>query len=78
MLSDEKLALQSKVQDLETKMSDCILLSKHRGLQRQHTQELGRLTADLQRTTELLTSLRDQHEAQEVALSASVKPCPLG
>jgi len=68
MLSDENLALQSKVQDLETKLSDCILPSEHTRLQHQYTQEVGRLTADLQRMTELLASLRDQHEAQEVAL----------
>jgi hypothetical protein len=68
MLSDENLALQSKVRDLETKMSDCILPSEHRELQHHYTQKVGLLTADLQRTKELLASLRDQHEAQEAAL----------
>jgi hypothetical protein len=68
MLSDQNLALQSKVRDLEMKLSDSILPSEHRRLHHQYTQEVGRLTADLQRTTELLASLRDQHEAQEVAL----------
>jgi len=68
MLSDENLVLQSKVRDLEMMLSDCILPSKHRILQHQYTQEVGRLTANLQRTTELLASLRDQHEAQEAAL----------
>ena len=68
MFSDENLALQSKVRDLETKLSNCILPSEHRRLQHQHTQEVARLTADLQRTKELLASLRGQHEAQEAAL----------
>ena len=68
MLSDQNIALQSKVRDLEMKLSDCILPSENRRLQHHYTQEVGRLTADLQRTTELLASLRDQHEAQEVAL----------
>ena len=64
MLSNENLALQSKVRELETKLSNCILPSEHR----QFTQRVGRLTADFQRTKELLASLRDQHEAQEAAL----------
>jgi hypothetical protein len=39
-------------------------------LQHQYTQEVGRRTTDVhvQRTTELLASVRDQHEAQVAAL----------
>ena len=68
MLCAENLALQSKVQDLETKLSDCILPSERRRLQYEHTQEVGRLTTDLQQTKELLASLRTQHGAQETVL----------
>ena len=67
MLFDQNLALQSKVRDLETKLSDCILPSEHRRLQHQYIQEVGHLTANLQRRTELLASVRDQHEAQVAA-----------
>jgi len=71
MLHDENLSLQSKIQDLETKLSEYILPSEHWRLQYEHTQEVGHLATDLRQTKELLASLRAQHGAQETVLHES-------
>ena len=68
---DENQALHIKIRDLETKLSESILLSEHIQLQHQHTQEVGRLTTDLQQMERILASLREQHEVQETTLHNS-------